>query len=116
MNRNPSRRDPSRRDISRRDLLQRGGVAFGALAVFGAVACGKEQPKALSCNDTTGLSPTDLTIRTALAYVDVSTEPGKVCSGCQQFIPTVPNACGTCKVVKGPINPGNCKSFVAKPA
>jgi hypothetical protein len=104
--------------LSRRDVLQR-SAAFGALAVFGATAaaCNKSpSAAALACTDTSGLSPTDATVRTSLGYVDHSTEPGKMCSSCQQFIPAAPNACGTCKVVKGPINPqGYCKSFVAKP-
>jgi hypothetical protein len=104
----------SNRNLSRRDLLQQ-SAAFGALAVFGAAACGKEQPKPLVCSDTTGLSPGDTMIRTSLAYIDVSDQPGKQCSGCQQFIPPAPNTCGTCKIVKGPINPaGYCKSFVAR--
>lgn len=102
--------------LSRRAVLQK-SAALGALAVFGPSACSK-QPASLACTDTTGLSPTDLTVRTSLAYVDDSVEPGKSCNGCQQFIPDpAGNACGTCKVVKGPINPkGYCKSFVAKPA
>jgi hypothetical protein len=63
------------------------------------------------------LSSTDAQTRVTLAYVDNSVEPGKSCTRCQQFIPAAPDACGTCKVVKGPINPsGYCKSFVAKPA
>jgi len=102
--------------LSRRDVLQR-GAAFGALALVGTAACGKEQPKALSCADTTSLSSADVQVRTSLGYMDISNQPGKSCSGCQQFIPGPPNACGTCKVVKGPINPqGYCKSFVAKTA
>lgn len=106
---------PANRSLSRRDLLHH-SAAFGAFAVLGASACSKDEPKPLVCTDTTELSPTDLTIRSSLAYVDTSTTPGKVCSGCQQFIATMPGACGTCKVVKGPINPGgNCKSFVPKP-
>jgi hypothetical protein len=102
--------------LSRRDVLER-GAALGVLTVFGAAACGKEQPKALSCVDTSSLAFADVQVRTTLAYVDVSVEPGKSCTGCQQFVPVAPNVCGTCKVVKGPINPkGYCKSFVAKPA
>jgi len=103
--------------LSRRDVLRR-SAAFGALALVGtgAAACSKSRPPALSCTDTTALSPTDATIRTALGYVDTSTEPGKMCSGCLQFLPASPDACGACKVVKGPINPGGyCKSFSAKP-
>jgi hypothetical protein len=99
---------------TRRDVLQQ-SAAFGALVALGASACNK--PAALTCVDTSGLSPSDLQIRTALAYVDSSTEPGKICSRCQQFLPPPAAGCGTCKVVKGPVNPnGNCKSFVAKPA
>jgi hypothetical protein len=99
--------------LSRREVLQR-SAALGVLAVVGA-GCGKEQPKALSCTDTMSLSAADVQVRTSLAYVDSSVEPGKNCLGCQQFVPAAPDACGTCKVVKGPINPkGYCKSFVAK--
>jgi hypothetical protein len=99
--------------LSRRDVIQK-SAALGAFAVFGASACSK--PAAMVCTDTSSLAPADAQVRTALAYVDISTEPGKVCNGCQQFIPAPqPATCGTCKVVKGPINPnGNCKSFVAK--
>jgi hypothetical protein len=100
--------------LSRRDVLQR-SAALGALALS-AAACGKKTP-ALSCSDTTGMAPADVQIRTTLAYTDYSTEPGKTCTGCQQFVaPPTPNTCGTCKVLKGPVNPaGYCKSFVAKP-
>jgi hypothetical protein len=99
--------------LSRRDLLERSAI-LGA-TVLGA-ACGKKQ--ALSCTDTSALPPLDVQIRTTLAYVDQSTEPGKFCSNCQQFLPPpAPGSCGACKILKGPINPaGNCKSFVAKPA
>ena len=100
--------------LSRRHLLGR-AAALGLLGVAGT-GCGKEKPKPLVCTDTTGLSPTDLQVRTALAYVDMSVTPGKMCSNCQQYIEGPPNACGSCKVVKGPISPaGNCKSYIAKP-
>jgi hypothetical protein len=102
--------------LSRRDVLQQTAVV-GALAALGA-ACGKERAKALICTDTTGLSPTDVQIRTTLAYVDISTEPGKSCTNCQQFVVApAARSCGTCKVLKGPINPsGYCKSFAVKPS
>jgi len=101
--------------LSRRDLLQN-AAALGGLAVFGAAACSKA-PAALNCTDTTGLAAGDISVRTSLAYSDVSTEAGKSCSNCQQFVAASPTACGTCKVIKGPINPkGYCKSFVLKPS
>jgi hypothetical protein len=105
--------------LSRRDALQR-GAAIGVISAFGAIGCGKEKRAALSCTDTGGLAPDALALRTspAVAYVDRATEPGKSCAQCQQFVPA-PSAdvCGTCKVLKGPINPnGSCKLFVVKPA
>src|SRR6185437_95598 len=101
--------------LSRRDVLQK-SAAFGILAAFGAgaAAC-KSEPAKLSCVDTTSLSSADAMVRTSLSYVDNSMEPGKNCQKCQQFLPGAPNACGGCKVLKGPINPsGYCKSFAAK--
>jgi hypothetical protein len=101
--------------LSRRDVLQQ-SAALGALVVLGGgAACNK--PAALVCTDTTGLAATDVQVRTSLAYVDVSTEPGKSCANCQQYVAAAAaGTCGTCKVVKGPINPGGyCKSFVLKP-
>jgi hypothetical protein len=103
--------------LSRRDVLQK-SAAFGILAAFGAgaAACKSEPPK-LSCVDTTSLSAADAQVRVALAYVDQSTMPGKDCDKCQQFLPGPANACGGCKVLRGPINPaGYCKSFAAKQA
>jgi hypothetical protein len=63
--------------LSRRDLLNQ-SAASGALALLGAAACSKE-PRPLVCTDTFGLSTADLTVRTTLAYVDNSVEPGKTC-------------------------------------
>jgi hypothetical protein len=104
--------------ISRRDLLQKSAAVAGALAVFGgAAACGKKEA-VLVCTDTSGLASADVAVRTTLGYTDVSMEPGKMCTNCQQFVPpAAANTCGSCKILKGPINPkGYCKSFVAKPA
>jgi hypothetical protein len=102
-------------DMSRRDLLHRS--AAGALAALGAAACGKTKAAALSCNDTTGLQPQDLTVRNLMKYVDVSPDPTKVCTKCQQFVaPPSPGVCGTCKVLRGTVNPiGSCISFILKP-
>lgn len=102
--------------FSRRDVLTTGG-ALGVLVTLGTAACGKEK-KMLVCNDTSTLSPADLQLRNTLAYVDISTDPAKLCTKCQQFVPGPSlDVCGTCKILKGTVNPnGNCKSFVAKPA
>jgi hypothetical protein len=101
--------------LSRRDLLQH-SAALGAFVVWAGSACNKG-PAQFSCTDTTGLSAGDVQIRTSLGYIDTSTQPGKTCSGCQQFVaPAAAGTCGTCKILKGPVHPnGYCKSFVAKP-
>ncbi len=102
--------------ISRREVLKQ-SAAIGVMGTLGAAACGKEK-HVVSCNDTTGLAAADVQLRTTLAYVDISVEPGKSCARCLQFLPgPTPDACGACKILKGPVNPkGNCKSFVLKPA
>jgi hypothetical protein len=101
--------------LSRRVVLQQ-SAAFGALAVLGT-ACSKGAAPAPVCTDTTGLAAPDVALRTTLGYEDVSTQPGKNCLGCAQFVAGAPSACGTCKILKGPVSPGGyCKSFTAKPA
>lgn len=104
--------------ISRRDLLQKSAAVAGAFAVLGGAAACSKQGAALVCTDTSGLASADVTVRTTLGYSDVSMEAGKMCTNCQQFVPAAAaNTCGTCKILKGPINPkGYCKSYVAKPA
>ena len=107
--------------LSRRDAL-RNTVALCFVAAGGVVAaaCSKkdEGSKELSCVDTSSLPPQDIQLRTSLAYVDRSPDAAKVCSNCQQFnAPAAAGSCGSCKLVKGPINPaGYCNSWAAKAA
>lgn len=107
------------RDIlSRREVLRQ-TAAFGVMGAFGATAaCGKEKHATISCNDTTGLTAGEVQLRTVLAYADISPEAGKACARCIQFLPgPTPDACGGCKILKGPVNPkGSCRSFIVKPA
>lgn len=104
----------TRRDILRKSLTL-GALAAGA-AAFG-VACSKE-PKEFKCDDTTGLPPADIETRKALAYVDRTGDPNKMCQNCTQWVAgSSATSCGTCKVLKGGVHPlGNCKSWAAKPA
>jgi len=105
--------DPLPQTLSRRSVLVRAVSLPLALAVPSALAGCSRGP---SCNDTSSLSPDDQKIRTEVAaYVEQSTDPAKHCSACQQFVAGPKDGCGSCKVVKGPINPGgSCKLFVAK--
>jgi hypothetical protein len=100
---------------SRREFL-RSSALFGGAALLPAwlLACGKKE---LACTDTAGLSEPDVAMRNTLAYVDRSSDPTKVCSGCALYKPGPADGCGGCQVLKGPIHPqGGCKSFAAKPA
>ena len=84
-----------------------------SFALPGVAACSKKP----SCSDVSGLSPDELRTRNDIAtYTETAPDPAKKCNLCAQWVPAPSaNACGTCKVVKGPINPeGWCKLFVAK--
>ncbi|HTQ02428.1 MAG TPA: hypothetical protein VMI54_01185, partial [Polyangiaceae bacterium] len=90
--------------------------ALGHVVLLPLVAALGACSKTLRCEDTSSLTPDDAKLRSEIAaYTDVSQDPNKHCSGCMQFNPGGQDACGTCKVVKGPINPnGSCKLWVKK--
>jgi len=99
--------------FSRRQVLTGSLTAGLGLVVLGA-GCKKADPV---CTDVTGLAEGDALLRTTVKYVDLSTDPAKNCVGCAQYKVGAPDACGSCLVVKGPINPkGNCTLWTAKPA
>lgn len=109
----PDTNPPPAPTLTRRAALAR-VVALPLAAVFPAALAGCS--KTLRCEDTSGLSPDDARLRSEIAaYSDTSQDPAKHCAQCVQFIPGGKDSCGTCKVVKGPINPnGSCKLFVKK--
>lgn len=96
--------------LTRRALL-RGSAAVGGLVVLGCK--GKEPP---TCTDVSALSPEDATSRTVLLYVDRATDSSRSCERCTQFVEAKNSgACGSCRVIRGPISPaGSCKLFAAK--
>jgi hypothetical protein len=99
------------RPISRRHLVL--GSAAGLAALAGLSGCKKAQ---FSCDGVVGLSVEDIKLRNTLGYVDRSPDPKKSCALCQQFEPA-PNegACGSCKMLKGPIHPdGSCKVYALR--
>lgn len=101
-------------NTTRRDLLRSGAASLLVLAA----AC-KKDSKPFTCTDTSSLAPADTAVRTALGYVEPSTEAGKDCAGCVQYAPAADasGACGSCKLMKGPIHPkGYCKGFAPKSA
>jgi len=95
--------------MTRRELLE----ALPALFVLG---CRKAEALPETCDEVT-LSSDDLATRRTLGYVDHTPyDDEKSCSACAQFVaPPDANACGGCKLLKGPIHPrGYCKAFAAK--
>jgi hypothetical protein len=104
--------------LDRRSFLAR-AAALGAVAVAGgALATGcTSGGGALTCTDTTGLAEADIAGRTALGYVDQSTDAAKNCLNCQLYTPAAEGQCGACSVVKGPIHPqGYCTAWAEKVA
>ncbi len=100
--------------IVRREALRR---LFGMSAALAAplAVLGCEKKETLSCTDTAGLTAEEIAVRTNTKYVDVSMFPDKKCDGCTHYVAGAANACGSCKVVKGPIHPsGYCTLFAAK--
>jgi hypothetical protein len=102
--------------IPRREAIRRLALFSAAAAAPAWLLACKGKP---SCTDVSGLSSDDINARNnTAAYVDATPDPAKKCSNCVQFVAAGdPKACGSCKVVKGPINPeGYCRLWVAKPA
>jgi hypothetical protein len=98
--------------MKRRDLLRAGFHSLVLIPAGALVACGGR----VTCTDTTGLDQADIDARAAQNYLDTAPDPDKFCSVCDQFQPAPKeDACGGCKVLKGPIHPkGTCKLFVKK--
>lgn len=73
-------------------------------------------PAATGCTDTSSLAPADKAMRESLKYADKSANPEQICGGCQLFVAAAAGqTCGSCNLVKGPINKeGYCTSWVKK--
>jgi hypothetical protein len=101
--------------IKRRDLLK--GAALLGVTAAGAgrllAGCGGDE---LSCSDVSQLTDAQRQTRTRQAYVEQTPDATKRCDNCT-FFTAAQNACGSCSVVPGPINPaGYCTSWAARPA
>jgi hypothetical protein len=70
------------------------------------------------CEDTSSLTPAELQMRQTLQYTASSPHADKRCENCQPFTAGPdPQSCGSCVIVKGPIDPkGYCNSWAARPA
>jgi hypothetical protein len=102
-------KDTPSSDVTRRRLLL---VASTAALAF-AAACKKTPPS--SCGDTSGLASDEIAARNSLGYADRSPKAAEQCVNCRQYVPaSSADACGACKIMKGPIHPqGTCRAFAA---
>lgn len=100
--------------MTRRSMLRLVVLGSAATAAAGALlsACGGSGP---TCTDTSGLSQAELATRTTSEYVEASPDASKRCNNCNFYRGPQEGACGTCTVLKGPINPaGHCKLWAVK--
>lgn len=104
--------------MGRREAAKRALMVLGAAAIAPSVlsACGGEETSGgLTCTDTTGLSPAEITTRQSQHYADASPHADKHCNGCRFFTAGAAGQCGTCQVIRGPINPdGYCDLWAAR--
>lgn len=110
---------------SRRRFLVAGTLAGSAVAL-GCTGGRSDAPAVaeraeaydpeLDCSDTVGLFPAEIETRVRNEYTQRSPHDDQYCFNCSNFIaPAEPETCGTCKTVKGPIQPlGWCKSWTEK--
>jgi hypothetical protein len=103
--------DPVR--ATRRQLL-RSVIALPVIAALPTAlsACGGGVPR---CTDESSLSSADRDARRGARYEERASDPARACSGCTFFTSAGAEACGSCSVVRGPINPGGtCTLFAAR--
>ena len=95
--------------LTRRGFLLHAAAALGA---GGALSCSRGKARSdLVCTDDRALSEGDRTARVAVAYADRAPDPERTCDRCQHYLPAG-DGCGTCKLLRGPINPqGTCNVF-----
>lgn len=104
------RTDASAALLSRRSLLVHGA---STVALLGTAACAKGPS---SCNDVSSLTAEQQAARTGLGYEDTTSQPGKTCVKCSQYVPAEKvSDCGHCKILPGTVHPnGYCRAFTPK--
>jgi hypothetical protein len=109
-----------------KNILFSGAVLFGGSTLL--AACGGGEKKSAEnkntnssakdpCSDVSNLSDSDLATRKQFNYKGQTPNSDKFCSNCLHWHPpTNQGPCGTCELVKGPINPnGYCDQWMQKP-
>lgn len=110
--------------LARRDALRvlGSGVFFGGVVARSALARAETKKegdaKAVDCSKEGKIDKKSKQMRKVLQYVDKTKQPGKVCSGCIQWVAAEKGkSCGGCKLFTGPVNPnGYCLSYAPSKA
>ena len=97
-------------------------ISFTGIAAFIQTCGGNEEKQQTQknvndpCNDLGGLSQADIQTREQFEYVATTPDKNKTCFNCAHFHPPVQGkVCGTCELVKGPINAnGYCNQWFIK--
>ena len=115
----------NRKDFLKSTILL--GISGAGISAVLSACGGKEKEPASGggtaakandpCNDLSGLTDDEKETRTTFEYVAQSPKPDQHCSNCSLFIePEAGKTCGTCQIVKGPINPlGHCSQWIEAP-
>ena len=116
------------RKVFVKNLFFSGTVLLGGSTLLAACGGGGKKPEENEspgeqskesgpCGDVSNLSDADLATRKQFNYVGQTPNSEKFCSNCLHWRPPAGNGlCGTCELVKGPINPnGYCDQWMEKP-
>ena len=98
-------------DMSRREWLSKvlGLSLTGGLT---ALAGGCHKRESLICSDPERLSDAENSLRQSLHYTEESPYESQRCAGCGFFQAAGVATCGSCRLLKGPVNPrGHCDSW-----
>ena len=93
--------------LSRRSLLNLASIGSAATLL---VSCGSRSSTV--CADPDDLTDAELTLRTSMNYVEASPIADQQCRQCAFFEAADAGPCGTCSLLKGPVNSaGHCSSW-----
>ncbi len=117
--------------LSRKNFLKNiffsGTLLLGGSTLLAACGGGEKKPAGNEageqsnvndpCSDTSNMSDADLATRKQYNYRGQTPKSDEFCSNCLHWRPpTGSGPCGTCELVKGPINPnGYCDQWMKKP-
>jgi len=89
------------------------GCGDDAAKIAALRAKAKQLGASLDCSDVSALQPAEARTRDDNEYRQHSDRSDQFCLGCLNFVPpALETSCGTCKTVRGPINPdGWCKQW-----